>query len=306
VNQASSSSSQSGASVATDRLQERINVIASHVPIIIYAVDRNCVYTMHDGQALKNIGLKPGEVVGRKPEEVYPDTPQIAANFRRALAGESFIVMVPLRDRVFDAWYSPIKDTNGVVIGVTGVAYDVTERQQMTENLQRVLSLTEATLESTADGLMVVNLEGKIIRYNRKLVEMWHIPEDIMAQADDIRTLNYIPGQVVDRAWLLGRLAAINSAPESSSQDIVELRDGRLFDCYSQPQRLNGAVIGRVWSFRDITARHLVETELETRNRELEKTAHFLSGREKHLGELKKELRELQQKCGIVKDDKVE
>lgn len=290
----------------TDKLQEHIKAIANNIPIIVFAVNRDLVYTMSEGQALETVGLRPGEAVGRKVEDVYRDSPQIVENLRRALSGETFTAHVSLRGRIFASWYSPSRDESGQVIGAIGFANDVTERQKEADNLQRALSLTEATLESTVDGILVFDRDGKVVRYNRKLVELWRIPADILAKCDDARALKHVTSEVANPAWFTNRLDEINSQPESFSQDVVDFDDGRVFDCYSQPQKLNGEVIGRVWSFRDITAQRRAEAELEKRNRELEKMAHFLSGRENNLVELKQELKELQKKCGIVKGDKGE
>jgi PAS domain-containing protein len=290
--------------IAINRLREHFSVIANNVPIVTFAVNRDLVFTLQEGKGLESVGLKPGEFVGHRAADAWKEAPQIVNNFRRALAGETFVTSVSLRGRIFDAWYGPTKDEQGEVIGAMGFAHDVTERYQAAESLQRALSLTEATLDSTADGLLVIDLAGKIVRSNRKFAELWRIPPEVMAMGEDERALNYVMSQLADPEGFIGKVNELYAQPEASSQDVIEFRDGRVFDRYSQPQKLNGVVIGRVWSFRDITAQRRAELELQARNRELEKTTRFLSGREKNLADMKKELQEIQEKCGIVKGDK--
>src|SRR3989304_4662477 len=95
------------------------------------------------------------------------------------------------------------------------------------DDLSRTLSLLNATLESTADGILVVDLDGNMVSCNRKFREMWDAPESAFGE----------------------RVLAIYASPEVESMDVIELNDGRVFERYSKPQRLHGAVVGRVVSF---------------------------------------------------------
>jgi PAS domain S-box-containing protein len=135
-------------------------------------------------------------------------------------------------------------------------------RLQAEKQLQQVVSLLNATLDATADGLLVVSKEGKISSCNGKFLEMWGISygpatgqrdEDLLAQA--------LP-QLQDSAEFLTKVKELYSCPEATSFDVLHLKGGRIFERYSQPQRIGERVVGRVWSFRDVTqARHL-EQEL--------------------------------------------
>lgn len=284
--------------------REHLSVFAKNAPVIVFAVNREGVYTLHEGQALANVGLHPGEAVGRRPEDVYPDAPHIAQCYHRALAGENFMVTVPLRGRIFDAWFVPTKDNGGPPTGVIGFAHDVTDQHRESEKLQLAVSLMEATLESTADGILVVDRSGKITKFNRHFIEMWRIPSEVMETGVDQKALAFVLDQLSDPDGFLGKVNELYSTPEAKSEDALEFKDGRVFERYSQPQRLNNQVVGRVWSFRDVTMRRRLEDDLKKRNAELEKTAHFLAGREKNLSELKEELQKLRRKCDIVGGEK--
>ena len=143
-----------------------------------------------------------------------------------------------------------------------GIYHDVTDLKRSAEQLSRTLSLLSTTLESTADGILVVDDAGNIETSNRKFLEMWRLPEDLVASSDQERLLAYMSEQVRESEAVVRRVRDLEKNPEAESYDEVEFRDGRVFERYSIPQRLDGKAIGRVWSFRDVTARKSAEMRL--------------------------------------------
>ena len=130
----------------------------------------------------------------------------------------------------------------------------------------RAVSLHHATLESTADGILVVDLQGRVLSHNRRFLDLWRIPDELTASGRDADLLEYVVGQIRDRDGFLARVAQLYASPEESSYDEIRFTDGRTFERYSQPQRLDGEAVGRVWSFRDVTeARQAREELLESR-----------------------------------------
>jgi len=154
-------------------------------------------------------------------------------------------------------------------VEVRGVSRDITERKQTEEELARALSLLESTMESTADGILVANSIGEIVRFNHKFREMWGLPEAIVAAKDDAAALSFVSGQLKEPQTFLTTMRDVIGAPDVISFDVLELRDGRVLERYSQPQRIGDALVGRVWSFRDITERKRAEEEIQQRNQEL-------------------------------------
>ncbi|MEK7748955.1 MAG: PAS domain-containing protein, partial [Bacteroidota bacterium] len=121
------------------------------------------------------------------------------------------------------------------------------------ENLKRSLSLLQATLDSTADGILVVDAQGKIERFNKKFLEMWRIPSSIVESREDDKAIAFVLDQLKDPEQFLKKVRDLYAQPDATSFDSLEFKDGRVFERYSQPQRIDGKSVGRVWSFRDIT-----------------------------------------------------
>jgi PAS domain S-box-containing protein len=128
------------------------------------------------------------------------------------------------------------------------------------DDLSRTLSLLNATLESTADGILVVDLDGNMVSCNRKFREMWDAPESAFGERGS--RLAFVQDKVKDPAAFAARVLAIYASPEVESMDVIELNDGRVFERYSKPQRLHGAVVGRVVSFQDVTRQRGAEAAL--------------------------------------------
>jgi len=124
--------------------------------------------------------------------------------------------------------------------------------------LARTASLLNATLESTADGLLVVDVNGKISRYNQRFLAMWRLAPELFRGGDDETALTVAAEQLEDPEAFTSGVRERYSDRESEGLDVLWLTDGRVFERYTKPQRLDGEIIGRVWSFRDVTERENV------------------------------------------------
>lgn len=114
-------------------------------------------------------------------------------------------------------------------------------------------SLLKAVFESTFDGLLIVDLEGKVLSYNQRFVELWKIPSDIMATKDDVKLLSFILTQLVEPDVFIHKVQELYKNPSALSSDHIHFHDGRIFERFSRPLIIDGQSGGRVWSFRDIT-----------------------------------------------------
>jgi PAS domain S-box-containing protein len=136
-----------------------------------------------------------------------------------------------------------------------GTVFDITGRRSVEEAYRQSISLLSATLESTADGILVVDAQGKITSFNRKFADMWRIPESILKSRDDAKALAFVLDQLKEPEKFLAKVKELYATPDASSFDVLEFKDERVFERYSLPQILDGKSVGRVWSFRDVTDR---------------------------------------------------
>ncbi len=179
----------------------------------------------------------------------------------------------------------------GLFRGGVLVFFDITDRKQDKERLKRSLSLVQSTLESTADGILVVDAGGRIVDHNEKFVQMWRIPPEVLATHDDEQAIGFVLDQLADPDAFLDGVKALYANPEKESHDVLYFRDGRVFERYSQPQKIGSDIVGRVWSFRDITERRRAEEALRDHATELERAKASL---EAQAGQLAAMIRDLE------------
>lgn len=226
------------------------------------------------------------EVIGRLATDfVQPDHIPTMVNalnkvFTKATPAEYEILSRDSKNQ--PAWYStkiaPVI-IDGKVVSATLITRDITERKLMEEELEQArdsleikvqertaelqswLSKLEATLEATADGILVIDLQRRAMTYNQKLLQMWNVKDEDMVNYISGTLIAAIKDQLKDTDDFLKKTEKIYAIPNEKSADTLEFKDGRIFERYSQPQKLHGVVVGRVWSFRDVTQQRNAEAE---------------------------------------------
>lgn len=211
-------------------------------------------YTREEFLKMKVSDIRPEEDIPKLLIDVHDDTK------KHKLAGE---------------WRHIKKDGSLINVDITTVSIisngrkarhvlvqDITLRKKAEEELKNSFSLLNATLESTADGIMVVDLKGTPIIFNKKFIEMWNVPKDVIMTKNGRQLLEFVVDQLIDSDEFASKVRYLYNNQHVSSVEDVYLKDGRVFERYSIPQRIESTIVGRVWSFRDITENKLAEEAL--------------------------------------------
>ena len=160
------------------------------------------------------------------------------------------------------ATINTIRNTKDEIQFFLAMVVDITLQKEAKTELEKSFSLLKATLESTADGILVVDASGKIVQLNKRFTEMWRIPPEIITSGEDKVAVRFVAEQLINPDNFIENIKQLYSEPEISTSDLLEFKDGRFFERYSQPQLINGKSVGRVWSFRDITESKKSEAQI--------------------------------------------
>jgi PAS domain S-box-containing protein len=271
--------------------EQRLRTLVDHAPetIVLFDADTGRFVDANDN-AMRLYGLDHAELLEVGPLEMSPPnqpdgTPSVVMAkdmTERALQGETPVFEWTHRnaqgkDIACEVRLVRLPASDQKLI--RGSVTDITDRKQAEAALRESRTLLESTIESTADGILVVDATGKVIHTNRRFGELWRIPDKLINGGDDDELLAFVLDQLEDPQAFL---AKVRELYKSTREDLDTLRfkDGRIFERYSRPLLRDGEASGRVWSFRDITERHQHQAEL-ARARRLE-TAGQLAGQIAH------------------------
>jgi nitrogen fixation/metabolism regulation signal transduction histidine kinase len=148
-----------------------------------------------------------------------------------------------------------------------------TRVQERTRELARSLSLLNATLDSTADGIIAIQFTGEVVCYNRQFADMWEIPKAMLEKPDREELLLYQAEKTVEPAAFIQQVRCLNKENSGDAFDIIRLKSGQTFERYVKPQMVDGQQVGRVVNYRDITIRERSEANLAEANARLQATS---------------------------------
>jgi PAS domain S-box-containing protein len=222
---------------------------------------------------VETTGLQREQVVGKLVKEVMPEPAagKMREGFRKAVQGRKTVqwtgsTIFPAGESYAEIFASPVIDARGICTHLVCMAHDITDRRNVEQDLRRRTALFEAQVDSSLDGVLVDDPQGKAILHNRRFAEMWRLPQCIMEDPDDDAQRRYVDALVKHPAQFRAKVDYLNAHSDEISYDEIETADGRCFDRYTFPVRDKaGNYYGRTWTFRDVTERKQVEQDLRRR-----------------------------------------
>ena len=278
------------------RFRELFNTISSSVAVY-KAIDNGAdfIFTDFNPAAEKTENITKDEVIGRRVSEAFPGVREFGLLdvFSRVWStgtAEKYPIAHYADNRIA-GWRDNVvyKLPSGEIVSIYD---DVTEQKQAEEEITFKNLLLTTQQETSLDGILVVGETGKILIFNRNFIELWDIPDDVVAMGSDELTLKSVLDKLADPDAFLDKVNYLSADNVERSHDEVLLKDGRVFDRYSAPMfGDSGKYYGRVWYFRDITARKRAEEAIRASRDQLVRSEADLRAHKTELEMQTEELR---------------
>jgi PAS domain-containing protein len=239
---------------ALDEKDTAVQLMLNQMPAILWSTDTDLRLTSSAGAALAAAGRREGAPVGLTLSEFFhtsdPEFLPLVAH-RKALLGESVSFEVEWSGRTYASHCEPLRNLDRTIKGVIGVALDITRQKRSARELQKSFSLLRATLDSASEGILVVDERGKISNFNASFVQMWRVPEEITATRDEDKLLAFLLDSVEDSGDFAKKVMGLHSRRDMETSGAVKLKDGRVLQRFSRPQKVDGRTVGTVLSFQE-------------------------------------------------------
>jgi PAS domain S-box-containing protein len=269
------------------RAAKFLKLILDNIPDYVFWKDRNSVFLGCNNNIAKAAGLNsPDEIIGKTDFDLgwkKEESDFFVATDRRIMESNKAEYHIIEPQRQADgkqAWLDtckvPLHDEQGNVIGILGSFIDITERKKMEEALRESESSLQTILQCTADGILAVDSENKVLSANARFAEMWNIPPALTASRDDAALLHHVLDQLINPQEFLNKVQEVYKSNDDSF-DTLYFKDGRVFERLSRPLIQENKPNGRVWSFRDVTARKQAEEREKEFLVKLERSARMES-----------------------------
>lgn len=259
-----------------ERRKELFEGLVDYFPngaVLLFDDDRR--YTMAGGDELERVGLDPGEVLGKRPSEVFPpeNVEQLEQAQRAVLAGEPSSFHATVADRHYEVQTIPIRDSEGTVVSGMTLAQNVTERVQRERELEQSNTLLSTLFDALPVGILVEDSERTVLTANQRFVDLFDIqgsPDDLVG-THSLDTAETVADQFADRTAFLAGLDGLADRRERRLNEHLELADGRVFQGSYLPVDLPTGP-ANIWLYRDITDRVERQRDLEQTTERLELT----------------------------------
>lgn len=254
--------------ISSNQSEDKYKNIFENVQDVFYRTDINGILTEISPSIKRYSKYIHSDIIGKPIEKFYvnpDDREKLIQEIREKGEALDFEILLKGLDNQ-QVWSSVnahfTYDENGKVSGVEGTIRDLTERKQTEEKLKQSLSMLQATLDSTDDGILVTNLQSRITGYNKRFKVMFHHREETLESGEDSAIINAVLDLMRYPDQFVSKIQYLYDNIDLESSDTLELIDGRILERYSKPQILDGKAIGRVWNFRDVTQRRKSEQQI--------------------------------------------
>ncbi|MGZ8850194.1 MAG: EAL domain-containing protein [Thermoanaerobaculia bacterium] len=236
--------------------------IISTMRDLLLVSDRDGRIRFANNAACAFLGYSREDIIGRNLEELLvPTDGSGAAPLQGWVRDREYIFRTKMGQPIeLTLSHSPVTH-RGEVTGAVIIGRDLRERKRYEWEARRAVTLLQSTLDSTADGILVIGQDGRVLTWNQRFADLWGIPAELMEHDEDHGLIGQLVEQLIDPAEFLRSLAALHEHPEVESVHVLEFKDGRRLEQYSIGRYLDDQPL-RVWSFRDVTARLAAEEAL--------------------------------------------
>jgi diguanylate cyclase (GGDEF)-like protein/PAS domain S-box-containing protein len=243
--------------------EDHLRAVVNCAPVVLWATDREGRFTLSEGRGLASLGLRPGEVVGRSIHDVYRDHPHILECHARALAGEQFSMTLDVGPLVFESHFGPQR-ADGEIVGVFGVATDVTARKAAERALDEAVTFNREIVSNAAEGIVVLDLDLRYRVWNRAMEEVTGLAAAAVLDQPALELFPHLREQGVD---LLMRRALLGETVASPDIHFCLPQNGRtgwVSARYGPHRDARGRIQGVVGFIRDVTDRRRAEEALRS------------------------------------------
>ena len=172
---------------ASQRAEERLGSVVEHAPLVVWAIDAEGIFTLSEGRGLKTLGLEPGQVVGLNAFDLYEDSQELVDSLKRCLGGEDFTNTVWVGDTVWETRYTPVLDGRGNVVGASGVATDVTDREHAADSARRLQTQLFQAQKMETIGTLAGGIAHDFNNILSPIIGYTDMARELLAEDDPVR-----------------------------------------------------------------------------------------------------------------------
>ncbi|BAZ94788.1 uncharacterized protein FOKN1_2414 [Thiohalobacter thiocyanaticus] len=216
-------------------------------------------------------GMRHADCAGRRIDEILSleVAEQVKINYRRCVHQRAPIdydesLELPNGTSYWRTNLVPYIDASGRVFRLLGTSFEISRTVHLEQKARYQSSLLDAYLEESPDGILVVDADNHIKNWNRRFLEIWNIPADVMDARDGARALEIVRAQLRDPDEFVDRIRELyQRLDQEEKEHRIRMRDGRILERYSRGLRdREGTWWGRIWFYRDITEQERITEKL--------------------------------------------